>query len=40
MSGAYLQILSEQLFYFTKVLNITMVRNFEVMLKQPLNHSV
>jgi hypothetical protein len=39
-SWTYLQVLFEWLFYLTKLLNTTMVRKFEVMLRLTLNHSV
>jgi intracellular septation protein A len=39
-SWTYLQVLFEQLFYFTELLNMAVVRNFKVMLRQTLNHSV
>jgi hypothetical protein len=39
-SYTYIQVLFESLFYLTKLLNMFMVQNFEVMLGQTLNHSV
>jgi hypothetical protein len=39
ISGTYPQILFESLFGMIKLLNTAMMRNFEVMLDQMLNHS-
>jgi hypothetical protein len=39
-SSAYLQVLFELLLYLTKLLNVAMVRNIEVILGQMLHHSV
>jgi hypothetical protein len=36
----YVQVLLGSLFCLTKLLNVEMVHNFEVMLEQTLNHSV
>jgi hypothetical protein len=40
VSITYLQLLFELLFCFSKFLNVAMMRNFEVMLGQTLNHRV
>jgi hypothetical protein len=39
-SWTFHQVLFESLFCFAKLLNIAMMRHFEVMLGQTLNHSV
>jgi hypothetical protein len=39
-SCTYLQLIFESLCYLTKLLNMAMVWNFELMLRQTLNHSV
>jgi hypothetical protein len=40
ISWTYLNVLFESLFCFMKLLNMAMVRNFEVMTRHELNHCV
>jgi hypothetical protein len=39
-SWTYIQVLYGSLLCLTKLLNLAMVRNFQVMLRQTLNHCV